>query len=345
VNASGGVQPYSFSIIHGSLPGGLRMNAGGTITGTPSGVGQSNFAVQVKDSSHPANVATAKLAIFVSNKLAITTPSLPNGVAGISYSATVAASGGTKPYTFSIVDGRLPFGLSLGHDNGLISGTPTQPFERQRFTVQVRDSTNPVQTAETSYTITIFDEFGITTSSLPTGIVGVPYSASITAAGGSPPYFFAITSGSFPPGLEICIPGVACGSMSEGAIFGTPTTVGTSSFTVQVKDSANPQHTAQAKLSIRVTEPLHFTTVSVPPGHQDHFYDFKITAAGGTGPYTFSAYFGTDSLVGLSMSPDGTLSGVLQSVPGSYDLEVGVVDSSNPAQTIERLFPIKVEKP
>jgi hypothetical protein len=45
------------------------------------------------------------------------------------------------------------------------------------------------------------------------------------------------------------------------------------------------------------------------------------------------------------MSPDGTLSGVLQSVPGSYDLEVGVVDSSNPAQTIERLFPIKVEKP
>jgi hypothetical protein len=317
------------------------MNAGGTITGTPSGVGQSNFAVQVKDSSHPANVATARLAIFVSNELAITTPSLPNGVAGISYSAPVTASGGTKPYTFSVV-GELPFGLSLGNDNGLISGIPTQP-ERQRFTVQVQDSTNPVQTATATYTVTIFHELGITTSSLPTGIVGVPYSASITAAGGSPPYTFEITSGSLPPGLAICAPGFQCESM-PGVIFGTPTKVGTSSFTVQVIDSRQ-NRTAQAKLSIRVTRPLHFTTFRVPRGHQDRFYEFKITAAGGTRPYTFSANFGTDSVVGLSMSPDGRLSGVIQSVPGSYYFDVGVVDSSNPPQTIERLFPIKVEQP
>jgi hypothetical protein len=67
----------------------------------------------------------------------------------------------------------------------------------------------------------------ITTQSLPAATVGVPYSATLTATGGIPPYTWTVISGSLPPGLSLS---------SAGVISGTPTTAGTYNFTVQVID-------------------------------------------------------------------------------------------------------------
>src|SRR5713101_8034549 len=75
-------------------------------------------------------------------------------------------------------------------------------------------------------TVTNPSVLSVTTSSLPDGTVGSPYSAALAAAGGSPPYTWALTAGSLPAGLSL--------ATSTGAISGTPTTAGTSSFTVQV---------------------------------------------------------------------------------------------------------------
>jgi len=130
------------------------MSAGGAITGTPSGAGKSSFTVQVTDSSSPTNTATAMLSILVSSPLTITTKTLPNGVAGQPYSATVVASGGKKPYTFSLQSGQLPFGLTMS-SSGVISGTPTQPFQKSTFTVEVQDSSTPMETATATFTISI----------------------------------------------------------------------------------------------------------------------------------------------------------------------------------------------
>lgn len=41
------------------------------------------------------------------------------------YSSSVAASGGTAPYAYSVIDGALPNGLSLNASTGAITGTPT----------------------------------------------------------------------------------------------------------------------------------------------------------------------------------------------------------------------------
>ena len=57
--------------------------------------------------------------------LTITTTSLPGGNLNVAYTATLAASGGVTPYTWSIASGALPTGLSLAGGTGVISGTPT----------------------------------------------------------------------------------------------------------------------------------------------------------------------------------------------------------------------------
>ena len=56
----------------------------------------------------------------------ITTASLPNGTVGAAYAQTLAASGGSSPYSnWTVSTGSLPTGLSLNASSGAISGTPT----------------------------------------------------------------------------------------------------------------------------------------------------------------------------------------------------------------------------
>src|ERR1700681_2498401 len=66
----------------------------------------------------------------------VTTTSLPNGTVNAAYSATLTASGGTTPYSWSISTGALPAGLALASSTGVISGTPTATGTTN-FTVQV----------------------------------------------------------------------------------------------------------------------------------------------------------------------------------------------------------------
>jgi len=85
--------------------------------------------------------------------LTITTTALPGGTVNTSYSASLAAIGGTPPYTWSISAGSLPPGLSLS-SSGVISGTPTTAAT-YTFTAQVTDSANPAITANKALSITV----------------------------------------------------------------------------------------------------------------------------------------------------------------------------------------------
>jgi len=85
--------------------------------------------------------------------LSITTTSpLPTGTVGIAYSAIIAATNGTTPYSWSITSGGLPDGLSLGNSNGVISGRPTT-YCTSNFTVQVTDANSLSATQAFSLTI------------------------------------------------------------------------------------------------------------------------------------------------------------------------------------------------
>ncbi len=88
------------------------------------------------------------------SNLAIALSSLPEGNPQVPYHATVVCTGGTPPFTWSIVSGQLPTGLTLNSATGVIEGTPTQagPFT---FEVEVTDSSSPRQTQGAWLTIHI----------------------------------------------------------------------------------------------------------------------------------------------------------------------------------------------
>ena len=193
LGASGGVPPYSWSLLSGTLPTGLNpLTASGAITGTPTAIGTYPFTVQVADSQSPPATATAPLSITVNATLApltVVTTSLPVGTQNTGYSAMLAANGGVTPYTWSITAGNLPRGLSLNTITGAILGTPSGGGT-SNFTVQVTDSNTPAANASAplSITVTAAVPLSITTTSLPAGLTGTAYSAPLTAIGGVSPY-------------------------------------------------------------------------------------------------------------------------------------------------------------
>ncbi len=83
----------------------------------------------------------------------------------------------------------------------------------------------------------------VTTASLPDGEVDGGYAATLTAKEGTTPYTWSLTAGSLPAGLHL--------DPDTGTIVGTPSTAGTSDFTVKVTDASS--QTATADLSITVT--------------------------------------------------------------------------------------------
>ena len=130
MSATGGLAPYAWTIVAGSLPTGLSLNpASGAISGTPAAAGSSKFTVQVTDGQAPADVATAALSISVAtpapNPVSIITASLPTARRNKNYNRTLAATGGTTPYVWTVVTGSLPPGLSLNGSTGVISGRAT----------------------------------------------------------------------------------------------------------------------------------------------------------------------------------------------------------------------------
>ena len=183
----------------------------------------------------------------VDSSLSVSTTSLPGGTIEQTYTATLTASGGNAPYTWSISGGSLPTGLSLDGSSGAISGTPTQSGAFS-VTIQTQDSSSPMQTSSKIFAVVITAvaaiPLSISTSTLPSGVVYQSYSAGLQAAGGTPPYAWSLSSGQLPAGLAL---------LSNGQISGTPTSSGQSNFGVTAKDSSSTPETANQNLAITVS--------------------------------------------------------------------------------------------
>jgi chitodextrinase len=296
LTATGGVPPYSWSIINGTLPDGLVLDSvNGDITGTPASAGTFNFTALVTDLT--LRTKTKPLSITIIDPLVITTTSLPDGETGASYSQTLNASGGQMPYTWSIINGTLPVGLSLNSGTGDISGTPTTTGTSV-FIVEVTDA--GLRTDTESLSISVYDPLVITTTSLSDGEPGIPYNETLAATGGLAPYSWGIINGTLPNGLSL--------NSGTGDITGTPTTAGTSNFTVEVTDAGLRMDTEF--LSISVYDPLVITTTSLPDGETGTLYSQTLNASGGKTPFTWSIVSGT--------IPDGlTLDGATGTISGT----------------------------
>jgi len=315
--ASGGITPYSWSIVSGSLPAGLSLSsATGVISGTLVSAGTSTFTAQVTDAA--SSTATKSLSITINNQVLITTVSLSDGVFGRPYNDTLAASGGVSPYTWSTIAG-LPAGLS-SNSTGVISGTPTGTVTTvAAFTVQVVDAV--FVTASKQVQITIFNAPSITTITLPEGTIGSPYSNRVYATNGKLPYIWSASG--LPDGMSI--------DSSTGVISGTPISTGTYSFSAQVTDGM--ASTTSKALSLTIADPLLITTSSLASGITGTYYSQALTASGGVAPYSWSTISGLPN--GLSLnSSTGVISGT-PALTGVYNFVVRVADALYASTTKE----------
>src|SRR6202035_5208543 len=144
----------------------------------------------------------------------------------------------TTPYTWSVNAGTLPPGLSLS-SAGVLSRTPTPPGSYP-FTVNVIDQNNGIATA--SITLVVRAGLTLTFGTPPTGQVGVPYTDTLTATGGTTPYTWSVSAGTLPAGITL--------NASTGVLAGTPTVAGTFSFTVTVTDSGSQTATKATSITI-----------------------------------------------------------------------------------------------
>jgi Putative Ig domain len=156
--ATGGITPYTWVV--DSLPGGLTVNPStGVISGTPSQSGTFDLLAQVTDAQVPADTAIRSLSLTIApapvpDPLVITTTSLPAARRNKNYNRTLTATGGVTPYTWSVVNGSLPPGLTLNASSGVVSGRATT-LGTFAFTVQVSDSQSPAATATKALSMTV----------------------------------------------------------------------------------------------------------------------------------------------------------------------------------------------
>jgi large repetitive protein len=314
------------------------------------------------------------LASSTSTTLAVSTTSLASGTVATAYSQTLAATGGTSPYTWAVSSGTLPTGLTLS-SAGVISGTPTAATTTM-VTFQVTDSATTKATATATLTITIsatgtstdgatlfssncischtaaglsgrtvaqlqtalslaihssislvttqiqaistylgrlVSTLTIPATTLPVAVMNSPYGQTLSATGGTAPYSWSY-SGTLPPGI---------GLYTTGLLTGTPTALGTYSFTVRVADASSASATRILTVTVARTAPLTITGATLTAGAVGTPYTNKLLAYGGQTPYTWKA---TGILPpGLTVTSAGAISGTPTS-RGKYLFTATVID-------------------
>ena len=229
---AGGIPPYTWSA--SALPAGLALNStAGVISGTPTASGISNASITLTDSRNKAT--TVVLPLTVKPAVSVSTTSLATGVVNEAYSTTLAAAGGTAPYTWAASG--LLLGLTLDPATGVISGTAGS-VGTSSVPVTVTDAHG--KTSTKTLTLTVSPAVSVATGALPVAVQGAPYSTTLAGAGGTAPYTWAATG--LPAGLSV--------NSTSGVISGTATAPGSSSVTLTVTDAHAKTSTRSLTLTV-----------------------------------------------------------------------------------------------
>jgi 5-hydroxyisourate hydrolase-like protein (transthyretin family) len=231
VGVSGGTGPYTFALTTSILPSGLGLNTGsGLISGVPTVVTSTNVTITATDSIGCQGTVSFTLSTVCPTLLLSSLPaSLPDGLVGTPYvGGTISASGGSPTYTYSVVPGALPAGLSMS-SAGEITGTPLGPVQVTSFLVSVVDQYGCPGSGTFNIGIGC-SPMVVSPSLLSDGYVGTTYPAvTFSQTGGVGAVTWSVASGALPDGMNL--------NTETGVLSGTPTTPGLSSFAVMATDT------------------------------------------------------------------------------------------------------------
>ncbi|MEP7340229.1 MAG: putative Ig domain-containing protein, partial [Acidobacteriota bacterium] len=318
--AQGGVPSYIFTVSNGTLPTGLTLTGAGALSGTPTANGTFNFTVKATDANGCQGSRVYALTIAAGcPSVTISPVTVPTVFLNIPYSQTLTASGGTAPYTFSLLNGVLQNGLTLSAA-GVLSGTVPVNAGSVSITVKVTDANGC--TGQKGYTVTVMGCPAITVNpsnaTLPVGQAGTQYNQTFTQTGGNGTAAFTINSGALPNGLSLS---------TAGGLSGAPTAFGNFNFTVKATDAGGCAGTRAYSLTIN--PPCGTITVNpatLPNGTVGTSYNQTATATGGTAPYTYTISAG--SLPGgLNLASGGALTGT-PNAAGVFNFTIKATDAS-----------------
>ena len=317
--SGGGTAPYSYALAAGSLPVGVSFNSAGVLSGTPTAPGNYNIAVRTTDSSTgagaPFSLQQNYTIVVGLPTISIDPPSLPNGSAGVAYNAQLSSSGGIAPYSYTLLSGALPTGVSFT-SAGTLSGIPRSDGN---FSITLGATDSNGQTASRVYTFTIAPATVVLAPApLAGGAVGTAYSQSLSSSGGIAPYTYAIVSGALPPGIAFS---------SAGVFSGTPVTAGSYTVVVRSTDDAGYNATQSYTIVIANAVPVavddsattpsqQAVTIPVAANDSGVITSVAVASAPAHGTATVSGmsvvytpsgtYFGADSFTYTATGPGGT---------------------------------------
>lgn len=254
-----------------------------------------------------ALVALAAVVLAVNaDAFGVVTEPLPVGATGQPYGYQFKVHGGNPPYTYSVSAGVLPPGLWLSSSGRLI-GAPQVPGSWTFYVeASYRYDSNPPLYSQRKFTLDVVVGLSIRNRSLPVATAGVPYKATLAAAGGGT-QAWSVNAGALPPGLALA---------RDGLITGSPRKAGAFTFTAEVMDDFR---LAEKKLSLKVVKAPTVAAPSLPAAVVGSPFSATVRVVGGLAPYTWAMRNGARP-PGVTISR-GSLTGT-PLVAGRYSFEV-----------------------
>lgn len=239
VTGDGGQAPYSFEA--SNLPDQIVISQStGKLNGfTGASVGDYKSYLTIYDSGDPQQFQALSFTFRVREELGFSSVSLPRAATGLNYNGNgfqLPVTGGKAPYTYTLISGALPAGMTLS-TSGLLTGIPgikTAAYGGSyNFTVSVRD-VDGQQAGPASFTLNVTVPPKILGSRMPIAVVGTPYAYDIQRIGGVNTFASSTDNSSR---LTYAVSGLPSGltfGSKTGRIFGTPDTNEGSPYTITV---------------------------------------------------------------------------------------------------------------
>ena len=237
LEGSGLPSDVTWEVTAGSLPAGLTLSPAGVIAGTASATGSSTFTVKAtakEKNFGPTRIDSKQYTLNVLQPLSVKL-SRRLAEAKVPFSASLQATGGQGPYTWSATG--APAGLAIS-SAGVLSGVPARSGTFT-FTARVVDASGTAK--DTQVRLIVRQRLAITAPSLPAASAGRVYRAKIASKGGVEGKRW--TSGALPRGLKL--------GATTGTITGVPASAGTFRVTVRARDALGAVSSKTLVLRVR----------------------------------------------------------------------------------------------